>query len=462
METICERPDTASSTPSAMAMDLVPKDEVVETWYPTESQRRGLAKLHQLADVFCRSGDAKMAGYQPACRKVLVIGSSGSGKTALAQRFTVERNVPMMALDCGSWLVAGAAARPPTLRIVRDFLRSLKPANGLSGIIFADELCKLVPCGESLSQSSWSLSVFAEAIALLSADSRLAAHEWSAEDIRRLRAHVMIIGGGAFQAALIEVRRDAQRGTLGFTETSSGAPTHAAQISRYLPEEILSRFSTDIVVLQTPTRKDLEEAITRIHVQLGLKRRRPMDELLAEAEAAMGGVRWIENYVCQLLVEHPYAIRPPQQRDPEVTSKPQARTYNLYAGDLSRYAREATETSIRLQIKLGVIYSKIHAIADRGQALPLGNLLQTPQLGEALIEAVRICKVCAEVSTDDREEIEPLARWRTIAWQAIGECSSELDTYGLTELWVEAWSLAGTVLEYRLHLQQAAKGGLLG
>lgn len=462
METISARHETTGSAQPALTKELVPRVEVVEAWYPTESQSRGLAKLHQLADVFCKAGDAKMAGYQPACRRILVIGTSGSGKTALAHRFAVERAVPIMALDCGSWLVAGAAARPPTLRIVRDFLRSLKPTSGLSAIIFADELCKLVPAGESLSQSAWSLSVFAEAISLLSADARLAAHEWSAEDIRRLRAHVMIIGGGAFQAALSEVRCAAQRGTLGFTKTRGSAATHAAQISRYLPEEILSRFSTDIVVLQTPTRHDLKEAITRIHAQLGLKCRHPMDELLAEAEAALGGVRWIENYVCQLLVEHPYAIRPSPQREPEATPKPQARTYNLYAGDLSRYAREATETSIRLQIKLGVIYSKIHAIADRGQALPLGNLLQTPHLGEALIEAVRNCKVCAEVSTDDQEEIEPLARWRTLAWQAIGECSSDLDTYGLTELWVEAWSLAGTVLEYRLRLQQAAKGGLLG
>jgi hypothetical protein len=455
METIFERPETASSTP-------VPKHEVVETWYPTESQRRGLAKLHQLADVFCKSGDAKMAGYQPACRRVLVIGTSGSGKTALAQRFAVERDVPILAVDCGSWLVAGAAARPPTLRIVRDFLRSLKPANGLSGIIFADELCKLVPAGESLNQSAWSLSVFAEAISLLSADSRLAAHEWSVEDIRRLRTHVMIIGGGAFQAALTEVQHAAQRGTLGFTQTSGGGATHATQVSRYLPEEILSRFSSDIIVLQTPTRHDLEEAITRIHTHLGVKRRRPMDELLAEADAALGGVRWIENYVCQLLVEHPYAIRPPPQRETEAPSKSQARTYNLFAGDLSRYAKEATETSSRLQIKLGVIYSKIQAIADRGQALPLGNLLQNPHLGEALIEAVRNCKVCAEVSTNDPEEIQPLAEWRTIAWRALAESSSELDTYGLTELWVEAWSLAGTVLEYRLHLLQAVKGGLLG
>ena len=250
--------------PSLAELQSAPAGEAsacnTEKWYPTSSQSRGLKNLHQLADVFARTGGTKFAGFRPACHRALVIGSSGAGKTNLVNQFASERNVPLTAIDCGSFIVSGAAVKPTTLQVVRDFVRSCHPsdndASALEGIVFFDELCKLIPA-EGRHQSGWSLSVAAEAIALLSSDSRLAAHDWSPTDIRRLRDNIIIIGGGAFQSALIEVRAANRRGDLGFANSHEAPSTHCSEIAKHLPEEILSRFSSAIIVLDAPTRQGL-------------------------------------------------------------------------------------------------------------------------------------------------------------------------------------------------------------
>jgi hypothetical protein len=431
-------------------------------WHSTASQREGLTRLHQLGDVFAQTGDSRLAGFRPAAGRILMIGASGSGKTALAGQFAAECEAALLTLDCGSWIVAGAAAKPATLRMVRDFLRAQGGGDGLVAVLFLDELCKLLPSGENLHQSGWSLSVWAECLSVLSGDTRLAAHEWSPEDIRRLRTNTMIIGAGAFQAALLEVRTATRKGTLGFSDSGVGKATYASQIAQYLPEELLSRFASEPIVLDVPSRGDFEAAINRIHGELGIKRDRPMGQLLDEAGSAMGGMRWCENYVCQLLIKHPYAARqaPSSQREEKADAKPRA--FDLMVSDIPRCLQEANATAATLRVKLGVIYSALHAIVDRGQGIPMGGVLSDPKMGEALVEAIRNCQLCTEVSADDRDVLKPLARWKAMAWQALAENSCDLDKHHLREVWVESWSATGALIDYRLKLSQAVQRGLLG
>ena len=440
------------------------------SWHPTASQRQGLSQLHELANVFDKVGNGKMAGFQPSCRRALIIGTSGSGKTALAGHFAVQRGVPIHVIDAGSWLVAGSLVKPGTLRGARDFIRSCNDSvgvdgqhgPGLQGIIYVDECCKMVPTQEAMSQSGWALAVASEGISLADADGKLTGHEWSPRDIERLGSNFMLLAGGAFQAALVEARKCAQRGSLGFGEAGEKT-TYSSKITEYLPEEILSRFSSTVVVLEAPTRADLTEAITRIHAEMGIKRYQPMDDLLNEAESAQGAMRWVENYVCRLIAKHPYSVRPapgPRQKPSEAPKE--GRTYDMLVGDIPRCVAGANETIGKLQIKLAVIYSRLHAMANLERQTPWTGMLANQELGESIIRALRNSQLLTTITADDEEEISALAQWRTVAWQTLTENASDLATYGLTETIAEAWALSGALVEYRRSLSRAVQRGLLG
>jgi len=426
----------------------------VSTWHPTGSQKQVLSRLHQLAEVFFRLGDAMIAGLRPACRLPLVIGASGSGKSAVVGQFAKQRKLGLLALDCGSWIVAGAAAKPATLRIVRDYVRAHE-----QGVLFCDEVCKLLPQGEGLLNSGWALSVFAEAISLFSASESLAVHDWSVADIAKLRNNFLCVGGGAFQAALSDVRQASNKGGLGFSGAKA-ASSHKEEITRHLPEEVLSRFS-EIIVLDPPSREDFQETVQRIHSDLGIKRQRPMKELLDEALNAAGGMRWAEKYVCSLLIEHPYCVRQRYTTPSEKAPVAKAVTIDLMAGDVAKCLTLTNETAASLRVKLGRIYSRLHQWLDQGTQMeqPLGRFNQ-PELGEALVSALRSSQAMTQLRGDENEEMAALSNWRTLAWQVGCESATILAKLELTEIWMEAWSLTSNLIDYRLALRRAVEKGM--
>jgi hypothetical protein len=444
----------ASTSSSETFMPAAQEEQPIQ-WFPTESQRHALARLHQLADVFFKVGETTLAGFRPACRLPLVIGASGSGKSASVSQFATQRELPMLALDCGSWIVAGAATKPATLRMIRDFVRAHE-----KGILFCDEVCKLLPQGEGLLQSGWSLSVFAESISLFSASESLAAHEWSPSDIRKLRNEFLCLGGGAFQVALTDVRLASAKGGLGFSSTKSER-SHTSEVAKHLPEEILSRFS-EVIVLEAPTRQDLQEAIERIHSFLGVKRIRPMKELVDEALGAAGGMRWTEKYLCSLLVDHPYCVR--RQPNPRQNKKPDAKapSIDLMVGDMPRCLAATNETAAALRVKLACIYSRLHQWSDQGVPVESNGLFNKPELGEALVCALRSCQLITVLSDNDQEELGALSQWRTMAWQVGYESATILAGLGITTTWMEAWSLTGSLIDYRMALRRAVQRGIAG
>jgi hypothetical protein len=436
-----------------------PKDH--EIWHCTESQSRGLARLDQLADLYAKVGDSKLAGFRPACSKVLILGASGSGKTALAREFARRRRLPILTIEAGAWIVNGAApGKLPTLRLVRDFLRSC-PAqdDGLRGIIYVDELCKLLPKGEAIAQSGWNQSVFSEAISLLSGDERLVTHDWTMADVRRLQANFMVLGAGAFALAMDEVRHAGRRGALGFGKKGEGKLTVTKMVQEYLPEEILSRFGGDPIFLQSPTCADFEEAVLRIHSELGIPRTRTLTEILDEAENAPGGFRWAEGYLCELLLQHPYALRRIKSRKQE--ESPAQLSYDLYGRDWAQQARCLSETGAKLRTLLALIYSRLAVLgqSDDG-AITYRNLLQDAELGPTIVEAIRVCSL-NEITRDDREYLKPLSTWRQKAWQGLLEHGAALAACGIAEQWAESWSLATDLLDHRLRLSRAVQKGQL-
>ncbi len=324
-----------------------------------------------------------------------------------------------------------------------------------------DELCKMLPQKEGLSVSGWNLSVWAECIGLLESDARLLAHDWSEDDVERLRRHVFILAGGAFQLALEEVREASTRGSLGFVPGGGPKGTHAQAVARYLPEEILSRFA-DPIILLPPSRKDFADAIERIHSTLNVPQRRPLESLLDEAIAAGGGMRWVEHYLCQLLVDHPHVVAP-RQDPPKTDSKP--KHFDILGANFARQAQTVMELSTRLRTLLGLIYGRLssatHGDKDTPKAKP-GSLLQFQDLGEHIIEAIQACALLQEVGPSNTLDIGCLAQWHTDAWRGITEYSADLESLSLIHPWTEAWSLTKTILDYRRRFQAAADQGCLG
>jgi hypothetical protein len=89
----------------------------------------------------------------------------------------------------------------------------------------------------------------------------------------------------------------------------------------------------------------------------------------------------------------------------------------------------------------------------------LGGLLCDPGVGESIVAAIEACALLQTVGPGFDQGIEDLGAWRTIAWSGIAGQSYVLDQLGVTETWVEAWSLGRTVLEYHFRFSQAAKQG---
>ncbi len=283
----------------------------------TESQTWALDRLHRFADIFELAGRSRQGAFAPRT-KVLLLGSTGAGKSTVARALAHNRRKDsssegwgFLACDAGSWIPLGALAKPPTLRLIRDYLRA---QSGKKSVLLIDELCKLLP-KESASQSSWSLGCWAECLALLDCSERLCAHEWNNDDLFRLQNDALVIGAGAFMEALAEAKQHAKRGSLGFGDTpESTASVRAKAIAKHLPTEILTRFHHEPVVIADPTRADFKRGILQIHAGLGVTPTRPLADLVDEAMKSSGGVRWFESYTADPPYGEPAAITPIKER----------------------------------------------------------------------------------------------------------------------------------------------------
>jgi hypothetical protein len=158
-----------------------PEPPKAREWYATQSQQAGLVRLNALADLFSRVGDSRPGSFQPLLR-ALIIGGTGVGKSTLAREFARQRDWAYTSVDCGSWLIQGSYSKPPTLRLLRDHVRSSSRS-----CIYLDEMCKAFPVGQD-ARSGWYLSVFSEVIALVDGDERLRVHDWTSHDIQKYRA----------------------------------------------------------------------------------------------------------------------------------------------------------------------------------------------------------------------------------------------------------------------------------
>jgi hypothetical protein len=428
--------------------------ETSPRWYATESQKAGLVRLHALADIFIRVGDSAPGGFKPLLRP-LIIGATGTGKSTLVREFARQKGWAFLSIDAGSWLIQGGYSKPPTLRVIRDHIRSAPRT-----CVYLDEACKMLPTGHDL-KSGWYSSVFAECLSLADGDSRLLGHEWSREDIERFRESCFLIIGGAFTSALQEAKLSAQRGGLGFQQEAPTPATHSSKIGETLPPELFNRFNSHHIILESPTRQDYARAIDMIHADLWVERNEPIKDLLDQAQASGNGVRWLTDYLTRVLLENPTIL--PIRPEKEMPKKPEA--FDFFSLEAGHYSREITAHSFDLRGVLARIYAEIQsrrsAVTRSRNTAFAGYLLgfEKSHLPQVLRAAIRVSGACVDITADESATLEPLMRWRDEAWIGLAQFPAELSRFGLLPLFSRSWDLTSRVCDLRSTLSHLVAAG---
>ena len=434
--------------------------------YWTEPQRAALIQLNHLADVFLRGANQRYGGIA-ARTKVLLLGGTGAGKTSVIRRFARSRDWAFLSQDASGWIPAGAYAtqsRPATLVAIRDYVRRVP-----KGVLFLDEVDKLLPSASATRDSGYSTAVFAEVLGFLDQDERLAGHLWSNDDIQKLKDSFFIVAAGAFQSYLREAEQKARGGSLGFG-TSEERPADFGQYLSdvsALPDEITSRFAAPPIFIGQPSRCDFRAAIENIHQDLDVALKRPLEELLTEATEYVGGVRWLENYVTKLLISLPAPAKPIEDLDPpdgEDDAPKDHRTYDFFAIDTVEHIRRLNEDCFSLRVALAQVASALHlAVADdrivQSADDDFWRYLNSPDsLWEHTCGAISACNLCTVVSSDI-SSLRPLVEWQERAWKGLRDHAHHLEKLGLLSTWTKAWDLCSRVTQRQAYLSvQGANG----
>lgn len=275
------------------------------TGRPANYQRAVYDELREIAADFY---DYDWSSLPIAPRtNVLLVGSTGGGKTFLCRRLASDLGLPLLDLEYANWVVTGAGTRGGmhTLRLIYTFVQ-----RHARGIIVLDEVDKI----GTDQASDWTRSVHLEVFALLdkrvlsgviegsdpnenSPRFRLTGEEIQA---RLLRGH-LVIGAGAWQHLW---RRIPSAGFAEVNESALGLPTYS-QIVETIRPEILNRFNSNVLFLPPLSRLDyqtlLEESLPRLPENFRPVMREAALATLDQAVEMQKGFRWIEELVGQAI-----------------------------------------------------------------------------------------------------------------------------------------------------------------
>jgi hypothetical protein len=247
-----------------------------------------------------QSGMGEIADI-PARANPIIIGPSGTGKTFTASCFCARYKIPLECMTTGTWLPIGSLSLPHTLNVLAEFVN-----NHARGLIFIDEINKFQT---THMKYQWSVGVFNELIAVLDADSRLLASNFSPTLIKKLKERFLVVGAGAWQDQWNACK---PKVALGFGESETSSYDRGEEYKKLiaasgdiLPEELIFRFNEQFLFIFPPSRAELRERIRKIREELKVPElsEGEMERLVLEAEDSGRSMRWLESYVERVIDE---------------------------------------------------------------------------------------------------------------------------------------------------------------
>jgi hypothetical protein len=250
----------------------------------TGSQQALLAPLQ--AHWCVKQRGMSVAGYDP--RPIpLIVGPSGSGKSALVRHFAKIENLPIKDFNVGTWIITGAKTEPITLDEIGNFIRGNE-----RGVLFIDEVDKLS------ATTDWTRNIQQEIYALL--DGRTDSFPgWDDAMSKKLARDFFLVGAGTWQTRYEGLQR-----ALGFG-ANNPSNLWAIDLGRQdeIPEELLMRFNADVLYLRPLTKTEFSERIVAIHEAMALARptNERLDQLSEKAVISRQHNRWLEAYASHML-----------------------------------------------------------------------------------------------------------------------------------------------------------------
>lgn len=255
----------------------------------------------------------------------LLLGPTGTGKTFLAREIAREMQVPFLSVSVSDWIILGGNTRGSSVTwpTIVDFIK--KHRNKRGAIIFIDELDKCYH------DSNWNTFLRSEIFSLCDSRTPLGLNDLdddesddtNIDEVESFLAHrTMIIGGAAFQG----IWEDQSAPTLGFNPAPIvSEQTELHQLVRYLPRELVNRFSSEIFVLPSLKKGDYQSMIEAMaegisdvwrkkFLELGLSR---LDQAVRDKK----GTRYPEEILLAAIVEERSCMEnwTPEAESPKMT-----------------------------------------------------------------------------------------------------------------------------------------------
>lgn len=278
-----EEPD---SSPKAAAIPGSPNEFTL--W--SRGQKAACEQLLEVAQTFFDldwNGLPLRPRFDP-----LIVGPTGVGKSRLTRIIARKMGVPCLRLSYAEWLVMGSRESPHTLERVHAFID-----DHAQGIIHIDELDKF----RVAHTSDWSTAVLVELFLLLDRSLQQPGRTftWTGALQEKLWSSFLIVGSGSWQS----IWMDRAKPSIGFqpnTSFSSGPVQREIAKRGLIPEELLRRFSSELIVLPPATEQDYRDGaktfgLDRMACHLGVELN------YAEAVDRGLGARWLEEMLARLL-----------------------------------------------------------------------------------------------------------------------------------------------------------------